>query len=286
VNLAKKLALCEQAEALAASSAWDEATAGIKRLQAEWKAIGSVKKSRSDAVWNRFRAACDLFFDRYKNRDAHARDAARQAREGICAELEALLPVGEAPPPEPPPDLVERVQAALTAWRQAGGLPHDELLAFDERFFRARDRLLELHPGAFEGSELDPELSRRRAEKLVAKAEGLLASLAPKAASEAESASDLAARLRDALASNTIGGREALAERWQAAAAELEQAQAAWRRLGPLPGETGRALVARFDEACRRFAQERPRTEPKRAASQHDERPRRERRGGREPRRR
>jgi len=275
-NLEKKAALCEKAESLAASTEWDEAAAAIKQLQLEWRAIGPVKKSRADAIWQRFRAACDLFFDRYKNRDAHARDAARQAREALCAELEALAPA-DAAPAEPPADLVSRVQAAQTAWRQAGGLPQDELAALDERFLKARDRLLELFPRAFEGSELDPEASRKRGEKLVARVEALLAELQPAKASEAQSAMDLAARLRDALASNTIGGREAVEQRWQAAANELEAAQTAWKRLGPIPGADGRALVTRFESACRRFAEQRPKSERPRADAQRPERPRRER---------
>ena len=268
--------LFRSAESLAASTEWDEAAAAIKQLQLEWRAIGPVKKSRADAIWQRFRAACDLFFDRYKNRDAHARDAARQAREALCAELEALAPA-DAAPAEPPADLVSRVQAAQTAWRQAGGLPQDELAALDERFLKARDRLLEVFPRAFEGSELDPEASRKRGEKLVARVEALLAELQPAKASEAQSAMDLAARLRDALASNTIGGREAVEQRWQAAANELEAAQTAWKRLGPIPGADGRALVTRFESACRRFAEQRPKSERPRADAQRPERPRRER---------
>jgi len=275
-NLHKKEALCEKAETLAASTAWEEAAAGIKQLQAEWRAIGPVKKSRADAVWQRFRTACDLFFDRYKNRDAHARDAARQAREGICTELEALAPA-DAPPAEPPDDLVGRVQAAQTAWRQAGGLPQDEMAALDQRFLTARDRLLEVYPRAFEGSELDPEASRKRAEKLAARVEALLAELQPAKASDAQSALDLAARLRNALASNTIGGREAVEQRWQSAANDVEAAQTAWRRLGPLPGAEGRALVERFESACRRFAEQRPKSERPRAEGPRPERPRRDR---------
>jgi hypothetical protein len=275
-NLEKKEALCEKAEALAASTAWDEAAAGIKQLQAEWRTIGPVKKSRADAVWQRFRAACDLFFDRYKNRDAHAREAARQAREGICAELESILPA-DAPPGEPPADLVARVQAAQTAWRQAGGLPQEEMAALDARFLKARDRLLEVFPRAFEGTELDPEANRKRAEKLVARVEALLAELQPAKASEAQSAMDLAARLRDALASNTIGGREAVEQRWQSTANELEAAQTAWKRLGPLAGAEGRALAERFEGACRRFAEQRPRSERPRTDAPRPERPRRDR---------
>ncbi len=283
-NLAKKTALCEQAEALAASTEWDEAAAAVKKLQAEWRTIGPVKKSKADAIWQRFKAACDLFFDRYKNRDAHAREAARTAREGLCAELEALAPEG-APASEPPQGLVERVLAAQTAWRQAGSLPQEELQPLEERFLCARDRLLELYAAAFQGSELDPDAIRRRAEKLVARLEALLDGLLPKAASAAESAVDLAARLRDALASNTIGGREALEQRWQSAALELESIQTSWRRLGPLPGAEGRALSDRFEQAARRFAQERPRVEHKPEPRRPERPPRRDRDRPERPRR-
>ncbi len=260
-NLAKKEALCDKAEALAASSDWEAAAAELKRLQSEWRSVGSVKKSRSEAVWQRFRAACDRFFDRYKNRDEHARLAAQSAREAICAELEALLPaedgVGESPA-----DLPARLSAAQTAWRQAGGLPHDQMAALDERFARVRDSLVERFPRSFEGTELDPEASRRKAEKLAARAESLLQELAPSgSAPRAQPAEDLAARLRDALASNTIGGRAAVEEKWSSAANEIESAQAAWKRLGPIPGEEGRALAERFDRACRQFAEQRPKIE-------------------------
>jgi exonuclease SbcC len=277
-NLAKKEALCARAEDLAGSVQWDEAAAAIKQLQADWRTIGPVKKSRADAVLQRFRSACDLFFDRYKNRDAHAREAAREARERICLELEALAPA-EAAPAEPPADLVAHVLAAQTAWRQAGGLPQEEMAGLDRRFLAVRDRLLELFPRSFEGSELDPEASRRRAEKLVSRVEGLLAELEPAPASEAQSALDLAARLRDALASNTIGGKQALEQRWQSAALELEAAQAAWRRLGPLPGAEGRSLGERFDSATRRFAELRPRGERQRSDVPRQQRPRRDARG-------
>jgi hypothetical protein len=266
-NLAKKEVLCEKAEAFGESTDWEAVSVELKRLQAEWRTIGAVKKSRSEAVWQRFRAACDHFFDRYKNRDEHARQAAQQAREGICAELEALLPAeGEAP--EPPDDLVSRLQAAQTAWRQAGGLPSEQMAALDERFARVRDRLVSTFPRAFGGTDLDPDVSRRKAEKLVLRVEGLLAELAPGGgAARPQTAAELAARLRDALASNTIGGHAAVQEKWHSASVEVESAQAAWKRLGPVPGEEGRDLQARFEQACRRFVELRPRPE-------RDERPR------------
>ncbi len=260
-NLRRKEELCEKAEALRESTDWEATSSELKRLQSEWRTIGAVKKSRSDAVWQRFRAACDAFFDRYKNRDEHARQAAQAARETICDELEAELPA-QLEGAVAPPDLAARVAAAQTAWRQAGGLPHEQMSLLDARFTRARDALLEAFPAAFEGTELDPEASRRKAERLVARTETLLQELAPAPeARQASSTAELASRLREALATNTIGGREAIEAKWQSAATELESAQAAWKRLGPLPGEAGRALAQRFDDALRRFAQVRPKLE-------------------------
>ena len=58
-NLAKKEALCQRAEVLAESTEWEAASAEMKRLQAEWKTIGPVRRSKSEVVWNRFRAAAD-----------------------------------------------------------------------------------------------------------------------------------------------------------------------------------------------------------------------------------
>ncbi len=49
-----------------------------------------MKKSRSEAMWQRFRGACDHFFARYAQRHDIAKAERVAAREAICAELEAL----------------------------------------------------------------------------------------------------------------------------------------------------------------------------------------------------
>jgi hypothetical protein len=59
--------------------------------------------------------------------------------------------------------------------------------------------------------------------------------------------------LREALASNTIGGRASEESKWRTMAEEVRQAQSAWSRLGPVPGDAGRALTERFHRACNRF---------------------------------
>ena len=63
-NLALKMELCEQAEALSASEDWKHATDELIALQTKWKQVGPVARRHSDVVWKRFRAACDKFFER------------------------------------------------------------------------------------------------------------------------------------------------------------------------------------------------------------------------------
>ena len=63
-NMQLKNELCIQAEALMNSSEWKQATEDLINVQKEWKKIGPVPRKYSDALWKRFRTACDTFFQR------------------------------------------------------------------------------------------------------------------------------------------------------------------------------------------------------------------------------
>ena len=82
-NAAKKEALCVQAETLAESTDWQAALTGIKQLQAEWKAVGPVRRNRAELLWKRFRAACDKFFERYGQRHQIAQQQRTEERAGL-----------------------------------------------------------------------------------------------------------------------------------------------------------------------------------------------------------
>ena len=62
-NLEIKVALCERAEAIAEREDWAKATEDLLALQGEWKKSGTVARKHADAIWKRFRAACDKFFE-------------------------------------------------------------------------------------------------------------------------------------------------------------------------------------------------------------------------------
>ena len=63
-NLEIKQELCEAAEALQSSEDWKKTSEELIALQARWKEAGAVSRRHSDAVWKRFRKACDTFFER------------------------------------------------------------------------------------------------------------------------------------------------------------------------------------------------------------------------------
>ena len=67
-NLAKKMAIIEEAESLKDSTDWKATSDRFIELQKQWKEIGAVPRKKSEQIWKRFRAACDAFFTARDNR--------------------------------------------------------------------------------------------------------------------------------------------------------------------------------------------------------------------------
>jgi hypothetical protein len=255
-NLAKKEALIAEAEQLAQSNEWDKAAARIKQLQVEWKKIGPVRKNKSEVVWQRFRTACDTFFDRFKTRDQVAVAGKLADRETAVAELEALVPAADATDAPMPEDLYAKVQASRARWVQGPEVPRHVLSPLSERVNNALLALVHRWPDAFKGTDLDPDTTRRKMEKLVGKIEALLPADAKESPANLSPAEMLARQWREALAANTMGAaaaRQADEARHRAAEQEVRSAQSAWQRLGPLDPDVRKGLQDRFDRACRRF---------------------------------
>ncbi len=286
-NQARKEALCARAEELATSRGWEPAAAEIRRLQAEWKTVGPVRRTKSEALWQRFRLACDTFFDRYKRRDEIELESRQADREALALELEALVSagyrqvdgqepqtqdaVGEATHPAPVDNaaLLARVRSLRNRWNASATAVRQGADPLSARFMAALERLIATYPDAFRGSELDTEANRRKMETLCQRVEGFL----KEAAAPPTSSQALATMLREALASNTIGGRAGEEAKWRAMAEDVRHAQGAWARLGPAPGDAGRQLGERFHRACSRFFDLLRRHVPQNAAEPHRGRP-------------
>ena len=262
-NLKRKEALVAEAKQLSESTEWEQAASRIKKLQVDWKTIGPVKKSKSDAIWNEFRAACDLFFERFKNRDSAALQGKMVDRESAVTELETLMPPPDATDAPPPDDLYAKVQAARARWVQGPELPRHTLAPLAERVNAALFSLVTRWPDGFKGTDLDPEQTKGRMEKLIAKVEKQLPTESVEPAKNLSPAELLARQWREALAANTMGAgasRQAEDARQRAAEQEVRSAQSAWARLGPLAPDQRKPLQERFDRAVRKFSEMRRRS--------------------------
>ena len=121
-NLAKKIDLCERAEALMDSTDWKEATDKFVEMQKEWKTIGPVVKKHSDSVWKRFIAACDHFFDQKKkqNVNVHAVEHDNlKAKKEVIATLKTTIE-------EAAEDAAQTVRNLMDRWQEIGHVPFKE----------------------------------------------------------------------------------------------------------------------------------------------------------------
>lgn len=121
-NLARKIELCERAEALMDSTDWKEATDRFVEMQKEWKTIGPVVKKASDSVWKRFIAACDHFFEQKKkqNGNVHAMEHDNlKAKKEVIATLKATIE-------EAADDAAQTVRDLMDRWQEIGHVPFKE----------------------------------------------------------------------------------------------------------------------------------------------------------------
>ncbi|TRY17372.1 DUF349 domain-containing protein [Tessaracoccus rhinocerotis] len=158
-----KEAIIAEAEPLADSTDWGPTAGAFRDLMARWKAAGSARRSDDDALWARFRAIQDKFFD--------ARTNAQQAVDGEEAEnLAAKTALVE----QVEKDLegvtdVEKAKSVhrefLEKYSELGHVPRKAMRDLDNRVRRIGDKVSELE--ADEWRRTDPE-ARQRAEDTVA----------------------------------------------------------------------------------------------------------------------
>jgi hypothetical protein len=268
-NMGRKEALCKRAEELAVSTEWDTAVGEMKRLQAEWKTVGAVRRNKSDDIWNRFRAAADTFFERYHNRHLIALQTKLAERETMVVSLESLAAATNG---DVPPDLAGQVQQLRTTWNRSVPIPSPEVKVLIDRWEAALANLIAKRADAFAGTDLDPAAIQHKMEKLVARVEALAGETGADSKPGLSPTEALAARLRNALASNAMGGRSAEDARWRSAADVVKEAQASWLRLGPLTSSEAKELEARFRTACRRV-NDQVRRHSQNTGSSHKQRP-------------
>ena len=123
VNLEKKRALCEQAEALKESTDWRAVSDKLTQLQKEWRTIGAVPRKYSDTVWKRFTEACDYFFERKKQEFASKRSEEQNNLSAKQAVIEKLNAIDETLDKN---EGLVQVRALMAEWAAIGHVPFKE----------------------------------------------------------------------------------------------------------------------------------------------------------------
>lgn len=97
-NLAKKTELCQQVEALEFDglktyAQWEEMTKQVLAIQAEWKTVGFTPRKVNAEIFERFRMACDRFFQAktaYFKANREKLNANLTAKNALIEKAEAL----------------------------------------------------------------------------------------------------------------------------------------------------------------------------------------------------
>ena len=120
INLEKKTALCEQAEALQDSTDWKGTADKLAALQREWKAIGPVSKKHSDVIWQRFIKACDTFFEKRKEAGASQRS---EEHKNLARKKEIITALEAIDPANPTEEDSATMHELIREWNSIGHVP-------------------------------------------------------------------------------------------------------------------------------------------------------------------
>ena len=155
-NLAKKTNLCEQVEALnfeslSTMAEWDAMSQLVIGMQNEWKTVGFTPRKQNQAIFERFRTACDRFF----TAKAHYFRSLRETLADNLAQKTALCQRAEELKDSTDWSNTTNAFVALQAeWKKIGPVAHKVSDAVWKRFNTAcnafYDRKKEANSGVHE----------------------------------------------------------------------------------------------------------------------------------------
>ena len=132
-NLAKKIELCEKAEALKETTDWKKGSEEFIALQQAWKEIGPVSRKKSEQVWKRFRAACDEFFN---NREKHFGGQDSEQMENLAKKRDLIEEIRQYVV-EDRDEAREALHEFQERWNAIGFVPFKEKTRIQETFRKA-----------------------------------------------------------------------------------------------------------------------------------------------------
>ena len=152
-NLAAKTALCEELEGMATEGLksfadWDSITQKIIALQAKWKTIGYAPQKMNTQIFERFRTACDAFFEKksqFFQRQKEELNANLARKKELVEKAEALKDSTEW---RKTGDALIQLQKQ---WKEIGAVPRKYSETLWKRFIAACDQFFEAKQAATAG---------------------------------------------------------------------------------------------------------------------------------------
>ena len=154
-NLDAKIALCEEVEAIIQTELknfrdFDEKAERVVEFQKIWRTIGFAPKKQNNKVYQRFRDACDAFFEKKRSFYADNKELQLnnlQKKIDLCVQAEA---VQESTDWKSTSDILIRLQRE---WKDIGPVPRKQSERCWKRFRKACDHFFNRKTQFF--SELD-----------------------------------------------------------------------------------------------------------------------------------
>ncbi|MFI9817206.1 DUF349 domain-containing protein [Saccharothrix variisporea] len=166
---ARKLALVEEAEVLAAESTqWKAAGDRLRAILDEWKTIRGVDRKTDEQLWRRFSKARDAF---NRRRGSHFADLDRQRgvaknrKQELVEEAEKLVESDDWGP------TAGRYKELMVEWKAAGRAPKEADDALWQRFRAAQDAFFARRSEAFSERDAEFAANAKLKEELLAEAE-------------------------------------------------------------------------------------------------------------------
>ncbi len=175
-NLVKKTALCEKVEALnfddlKTYAQWEETTKLILAVQAEWKTIGFTPRKVNAEIFERFRQACDRFF---QSKTAYFK-ASREKLSANLAAKNALIEKAEALKESTDwTNTTKKLVELQKEWKTVGPVAHKVSDAVWKRFNEACNYFFDRKAEANAGQRKEEEANLELKKQVIAELEALI----------------------------------------------------------------------------------------------------------------
>ena len=136
-NLKLKEALVVKANELKDSTDWNQTANDLKNLQNEWRNIGPVPEKHRNEIYQRFKKACDFFFENRRNRFKEVEKGYEKnlkQKEEICQKILKLAKEGAGD--------IGQLEALQEEWNNIGFVPKNAIRSSQEMFARAVDQFI------------------------------------------------------------------------------------------------------------------------------------------------